>query len=95
MNRTISYIKAQRQRLAALDKMVNDGECFAAGISVEITVGANGEREPLKLEFGVYSDMKGILSAMRQGIVDSIDQNLKNARRELDELSTFLDQGSF
>ena len=89
MNRTISYIKLQRERLAKLDKMVSDGECFAAGITVEITVGANSEKEPLKLEFGAYSDMKGILAAMRQGIVDSINQNIKDAQRELDELESF------
>lgn len=89
MNRTIDYIKTQRERLAKFDKMVERGECFAAGIGVEITVGANAT-ESLELEFGIVSDMKGILDALRQGIVDSISWNLKQAKREAEELSAFL-----
>lgn len=88
MNQTIERIRIQRERLAKLDKMIARGECFAAGISVEISVGANAT-ETLDLDFGMISDMKGILEAMRQGIVDSIEWSKKQARSEADELNEF------
>jgi hypothetical protein len=90
MNTTIARIGFLRERIDKLDKMIKNGECFAAGVTIEITIGANSDRGPLVLDFGCYSDIAGILQTMRQGIVDSINANLKNAERDFNELGDFI-----
>lgn len=88
-NDLIGRIRYIEVNIAKLDRLISDGECFAAGITVEIGVGANPS-ETLALDFGVYSDMRAILDVMRQGLVDSLRQNIKNATSECLELSKFL-----
>jgi hypothetical protein len=94
-NQTITRIRLLRERIAQIDKMVKQGECFAAGVTVTVEIGANSEREPLVLDFGCYTDLKGILAAMRQGTVDSLEANMKNAKGELDELVEFFGPDAF
>ena len=93
MNTHIQRIKILNERIAALDKMVAQGECFAAGIGIEITVGANPRSgDTLNLDFGLVSDMKDIFAVMRQGLVDARAWHLRQAQSDLKELTAFFDE---
>jgi hypothetical protein len=58
-------------------------EAAAAGITIELTIGADTEEaRRIKMNFGIYSDVQGILDTLNDALHDSAYHNIRHLKEE-------------
>jgi hypothetical protein len=90
MNTHIERIKAIDAILAKMIKIKQQGEALAAGIRIDLRVGANEDAEEVTMDFGLTSDIQGILDCLIAGLKESRSHRYRWANQERDELVAFL-----
>lgn len=86
-NKTLQRIVTLRAQIRILEKHLERGEHVAAGLTVELGIGAN-DGHPTNLELAWDTDV--ILKAFRDSVFKSLRYYEKSAHDELKELQLFL-----
>lgn len=90
MNAHIARIKTLDDQLKTLEKMAAEGDTFAAGLSIDITVGSRDEGEQPRLQVGLCDNLDQILGAIKTGLEQARKQRVAWAKSDLAELQAFL-----
>lgn len=88
----LDYISLLDQKIAALDKIVERGEYLAAGLHIQVTVGASERNPDLDIELGMTAELEVIMSMLRAGLKSSRDFRVHLAREELQKLQSFFEK---
>lgn len=93
MTNIIQRIHAIDSKIQRLKKIARDGEYLAAGITIDLAVGAandDTEYDIVGMEFGIVSNPTEILALLIAGLEASRKFNLETARKEYEKLGQLL-----
>lgn len=68
------------------------GEYIAAGLSIQVTVGAPNEGDQPTLNIGLCNNLDQILGALKSGLEQARNERTLMAKSELKELQAFFDK---
>jgi hypothetical protein len=89
-NKHLARAEQLEAQIAALRKIITQGEYLAAGLGIDLYVGArNEETESLPLELGMTADLGGILDKVLNGLLAQRDWRVRQARSDLNELLAY------
>lgn len=92
MNDHILRIKTIDEQLKALERITKQGEYIAAGLSIQVTVGAPNEGDQPTLNIGLCNNLDQILGALKSGLEQARNERTLMAKSELKELQAFFDK---
>ena len=92
MNDHILRIKAIDEQLKAIERITKQGDYVAAGLSIEVTVGAPNDVNQPSLNIGLCNNLDQILGALKTGLQQARNERTLMAKSDLKELQAFFDQ---
>ena len=93
MSNIVQHIHAIDSKIQRLKKIQRDGGYLAAGITIDLTVGAandNTEYAIVGMEFGMVSYPSEILALLIKALEKSREFNMATARKEHEALGQLL-----
>lgn len=92
MNDHILRIKAIDEQLKAIERITKQGDYVAAGLSIEVTVGAPNDGIQPSLNIGLCNNLDHILDALKTGLQQARHERTVMAKSDLKELQSFFDK---
>lgn len=89
MNDQLARIRELDEKIKKLDKILDRGEYKAAGLDIEIRVGANRLTTDLEVELGITADLESILKSIHRGMLDARAWRVSQASQEYKELHEY------
>ena len=89
MNDHILRIKAIDEQLKAIERITKQGDYVAAGLSIEVTVGAPNDGNQPSLNIGLCNNLDQVLDAFKTGLQQARNERTLMAKSDLKEIQSF------